>query len=155
MLCASQDGRRVWGVWIHVYIQVSLVAQLVKNPPAMQETPVWYLGWEIPWRQEQVPTPVFLPRESHGQRSLAGYSPWGLKESDWSEWLSLSLSFIHTAESLRCSPETTTTLLIGYTPIQNSSLNLQNRRFIFCVFVFYVCIIYVKSIINPLQYSTI
>ena len=33
-------------------------------------------------------TAVFLPRESHGQRSLAGYSPWGCKESDTTERLS-------------------------------------------------------------------
>ena len=31
------------------------------------------------------PTPVFLPRESHGQRSLVGYSPWGHKELDMAE----------------------------------------------------------------------
>ena len=37
------------------------------------------------WRRAQQPTPVFLPRESHGQRSLAGYSPWGGKESDTTE----------------------------------------------------------------------
>ena len=36
---------------------------------------------KIPWRREWQPTPVFLPDESHGQRSLAGYSPWGQKES--------------------------------------------------------------------------
>ena len=30
----------------------------------------------IPWRRKWQPTPVFLPRETHGQRSLAGYSPW-------------------------------------------------------------------------------
>ena len=35
---------------------------------------------KIPWRREWQPTPVFLPRELHGQRSLAGYSPWGHKE---------------------------------------------------------------------------
>ena len=35
-----------------------------------------------PWRRAQQPTPVFLPGESQGQRSLAGYSPWGRKESD-------------------------------------------------------------------------
>ena len=35
-------------------------------------------------------TPVFLPRESHRKRSLAGYSPWGLKESDMTEQLTLS-----------------------------------------------------------------
>jgi len=33
-----------------------------------------------PWRKEWQPTPVFLPGESHGQESLAGYSPWGHKE---------------------------------------------------------------------------
>ena len=40
---------------------------------------------KILWRREWLPTPVFLPRESHGQRSLAGYSPWGHKESDMTE----------------------------------------------------------------------
>ena len=36
---------------------------------------------KIPWRWKWQPTPVFLPGESHGQRSLAGYSPWGHRES--------------------------------------------------------------------------
>ena len=40
---------------------------------------------KIPWRRKWQPTPVFLPRESHGQRSLVGYSPWGRKESDVTE----------------------------------------------------------------------
>ena len=35
---------------------------------------------KIPWRRKWQPTPVFLPEESHGQRSLVGYSPWGHKE---------------------------------------------------------------------------
>ena len=39
-------------------------------------------GLEIPWRREWLPTPVFLPGESHGQRSLVGYSLWGHKELD-------------------------------------------------------------------------
>ena len=39
----------------------------------------------IPWRRKRQLTPVFLPRESHGQRSLAGYSPWGRKKSDTTE----------------------------------------------------------------------
>ena len=38
----------------------SLITQLVKNPPAMQETPVWFLGQKIPWRRDKLPTPVFL-----------------------------------------------------------------------------------------------
>ena len=37
------------------------------------------------------PTPVFLPEKSHGQRSLVGYSPWGCKESDMTERLSMSM----------------------------------------------------------------
>ena len=47
---------------------------------------LWW-GWagRIPWRREQLPTPVFLPGESHGQRSLTGYSPWGCRESD-TDW---------------------------------------------------------------------
>ena len=36
---------------------------------------------KIPWRRKWLPMPVFLPGKSHGQRSLAGYSPWGHKES--------------------------------------------------------------------------
>ena len=40
---------------------------------------------KIPWRRAWQPTPVFLPGESHGQRSLAGYSPQGRKESDTTE----------------------------------------------------------------------
>ena len=43
-----------------------------------------WLG-KIPWRRSWQPTPVFLPGEFHGQRSLAGYSPWGHKESDMTE----------------------------------------------------------------------
>ena len=35
---------------------------------------------KVPWRRKWQPTPVFLPGESHGQRTLAGYSPWGRKE---------------------------------------------------------------------------
>ena len=40
---------------------------------------------KIPWRRAWQATPVFLPSESHGQRSLAGYSPVGHKESDMTE----------------------------------------------------------------------
>ena len=42
----------------------------------------------MPWRRAWQPTPVFLPREFHGQRSLAGYSPLGPKESDTTDRLS-------------------------------------------------------------------
>ena len=67
-------------------------AQTVCSLPAVQETRVQFLGPEDPlekemathssilaWRRKWQPTPVFLPGESHGQRSLAGYSPQGRK----------------------------------------------------------------------------
>ena len=47
---------------------------------------------KIPQRRKWQPTPVFLPGESHRQRSLAGYSPWGRKESDMTEQLLFLLS---------------------------------------------------------------
>ena len=49
---------------------------------------------KIPWRRKWQPTPVFLPRESHGQKNLAGNSPQGHKESDTTEQLTLSLSTV-------------------------------------------------------------
>ena len=56
-------------------IGASLVVQSVKKLPAVQETWVQSLGQEDPWRRKWQPTPVVLPRESHGQRRLEGYSP--------------------------------------------------------------------------------
>ena len=49
---------------------------------------------KIPWRREWQSTPVFLPGKSHGQRSVVGYSPWGCKESDMTEGLTLQASTI-------------------------------------------------------------
>ena len=63
----------------------SLVTQVVKDLPAMQETWVRSLGWEDPLEKEMQPTPVLLPGKSRGRRSLVGYSPWGGKESDATE----------------------------------------------------------------------
>ena len=68
-----------------------VVAQTVMNLPAMRETWIWSLGWKDPWRRAWQPTPVFLPGGFHGQRSLAGCSPWGRKESDTTERLILLL----------------------------------------------------------------
>ena len=60
---------------------------------------------KIPWRRAWQPTPVFLPGESHGQRSLAGYSPRGCKESDMTEQLRtaqfLALSTFDTRITIR------------------------------------------------------
>ena len=62
--------------------------QMVNNLSAMQQTWVQFLGQEDPLR----PTPVFLPGEFHGWKTLVGYSPWGSKELDRTERLTLSLS---------------------------------------------------------------
>ena len=43
------------------------------------------------WRRKWQPTPIFLPGKSRGQRSLSGYNPWGCKESDTPEWLSMCI----------------------------------------------------------------
>ena len=60
---------------------------MVKNLPAVWETWIQYLEGKIAWSRKQKPTLEFLPGEFHGQRSLAGYNPWGLKESDMTEQL--------------------------------------------------------------------
>ena len=62
------------------YSWVSLMTQLVKNLPAMQETWVQSLGWEDPLEKGKAPTPVFWPGEFHGLSS-----PWGCKELDTTE----------------------------------------------------------------------
>ena len=71
------------------------MAQTVKNPPTMWETGVRYLGQEDPLERARLPTPVFLPGELHGQRSLVGYSPWNHKELNMAEQLTLLLSFFN------------------------------------------------------------
>ena len=76
---------------------------MVKNMPAMQDIRVRSLGWEDPLEEGWLPPPVLLPGESHGQRSLAGYSPWGPKESDTTERLSSSSSSIAAYAAFRVS----------------------------------------------------
>ena len=61
------------------------MAQTVKNLPAMQETWIRSLSWEDPLEKGMTTHSVFLPGESHGQRSLAGYSLWDCKELDTTE----------------------------------------------------------------------
>ena len=59
--------------------------QLVKNLPAMLRPGFDPWVGKIPWRRKWQPTPVFLPGEFHGQRSLVDHSPRGHKESDTTE----------------------------------------------------------------------
>ena len=68
--------------------RASLAVQMVKNLPAMEENWVRSLGWEDPLATGVLSTSVFLPGEFHEHRSLAGYCPWGRKESDMTEQLS-------------------------------------------------------------------
>ena len=63
---------------------------VVKKPLPMQETREWVQSLDpslrkSPWRRAQQPSPVFLPGESQGPRSLVSYSPWGQKESEMTE----------------------------------------------------------------------
>ena len=66
------------------------MAQTVKNLPVMQDTWIQSLGQKDPLEKEWLPTPLFLPREFRGQKSLEGYSPQGHRESDMTERLTLS-----------------------------------------------------------------
>ena len=64
----------------------------------MQEMQVWFLGWEDSLEEAWQLTPVFLPGELHGQRSLAGYSSWGHQESDTTEVAAcMDIFFIHSS----------------------------------------------------------
>ena len=72
----------------------------------------WWLRWQfgkpgcdpwvgkIPWRKAWQPTAVFFPGESHAQRSLVGYSPWGRKEADMTERLSTEAHSVYISMSL-------------------------------------------------------
>ena len=66
------------------------MAQTVKNVPAMQRPGFDPCLGKILWRRKWRPTPVYMPGEFHGQRSLVGYSPCSCKESDITELLTLS-----------------------------------------------------------------
>ena len=68
-----------------LWMGASLVAQLVKNPPAICETRVRFLAREDPLEKEMATHSIFSPGEFRGQRSLVGYIPWGHKELDMTE----------------------------------------------------------------------
>ena len=71
----------------HVTATVDSPGGVNGKEPACQGRRPGFHPWvgKIPWRRAWQPTPVSLPRESHGQRSLEGYGPWGHKESDTTE----------------------------------------------------------------------
>ena len=62
---------------------------------------------KIPWRKKLQTTPAFLPRETDGQRSVAGYNPWGLKELNTTKRLTLHRPTLHTCmNGLHLDPQT-------------------------------------------------
>ena len=74
-LSGNSKGLGSWepGTIDYISNKAFLVAQMVKNPPVMQETWVQSLSWVDPLEKGIHPIPVILPGESHGQRSQAGY----------------------------------------------------------------------------------
>ena len=68
--------------WFHYFFTASLVAQTMKNLPAVQETQIRSLGQEDSLEKGRATHSGILPGEFHGQKSLVGYSPLGRKESD-------------------------------------------------------------------------
>ena len=82
IVCRASNQRKPNSSFSSYWLQhncrrASQVALGVKNPP----TSAGGVG-KSPWSRQRQPTPVFLPGKSHGQRSLAGYSPWDRKESE-------------------------------------------------------------------------
>ena len=95
-----------WRVFHCIYIHTSLFIHPLMDISFLMLP--WWLRWlriclqcwrfgsrpgvgKIPWRRKRQPTPLFLPGEFHGQKGLAGYSPWGHKELDTTEWLTYFL----------------------------------------------------------------
>ena len=87
-----------------IQARASLVAQMVKNLPAMRETCVRSLGWEDPL-EEGTATPLqyFGLENPHGQRSLVVHSPWGHKDPDTTKHSTHSASLLtHTPSLMNC-----------------------------------------------------
>ena len=77
-----------------------LRGSVVKNLPAVQVTQVQPLDWEDLLEEDMATHSSILPGKSHGQRSLLGYSPWGCKESDMTEQLSMHVPMRDTSFSI-------------------------------------------------------
>jgi len=104
--------RKAWHIlnalwqWSPTFLWASLVAQLIKNPPAMRETWVQSLDWEDPLEKGKATHSSSLAWIFHGL-----YSPWGHKELDTTERLSLSnffgtrTSFVKDNFSMNCGGE--------------------------------------------------
>ena len=96
----SSDRHRHTYRWTHMYLDTRRCSYMgfpggtrAKEPTCQckRHKRLRFDLWvrKIPWRRKWQPTPAFLPEKFHGQRSLAGYSPWGHKESGMTEQLSM------------------------------------------------------------------
>ena len=79
--CLLETESKYYWCW------ASLMAQMVKNRPEMQETWIRSLDWEDPLEKGMAVLQYSCSENPHGQRSLARYSPWCHKESDKTKWL--------------------------------------------------------------------
>ena len=92
--CGLSGGKIILDYFSGPPIELGLPRWLSGRDPTCQCRRCRRLGFcpwvgNIPWRRKWQPTPVFLPGKSHGQRSLAGYSPWGCQKLDTTEPLSM------------------------------------------------------------------
>ena len=83
------------------YTWAFLVSQMVKNPLQCKTPGCDPWVSKIPWKNEWLPTLVFLLGEFHGHRSLAGYSPWGRKEMDTTKQPSTPTCVLRVSETLQ------------------------------------------------------
>ena len=90
------------------YSWASLVAQMVKNPPTVRETWLRSLGWKAPLEKGVATHSSIL-----GQRSLVGCSPWGCKESDMTERLSVKFSVMKSKYQGKMTVECTIMLVLS------------------------------------------
>ena len=84
-------------IWLYTLININMDfsgGSDSKEFTSLQESQVQSLNWEDTLGRKWQPTPVFLPGEFHGQWSLAGYSPWGCKEMDITEQVSLYINMV-------------------------------------------------------------
>ena len=90
----------------HFHLICTHMVLVVKNPPAGDLKRCRFYPWirNIPWRRAWQPTPVFLPGEFHGQRSLVGYSQWGCKSWTWPKRLCMHTHTILNITSLEGIP---------------------------------------------------
>ena len=118
--------------------QASLVVQRLKRLPASGRPGFDPWVEKIPWRGKWQPTPVFLPGESHGRRSLVGYSPWGRKELDMTERFHFTSLHFPIGHGILWKHEFLTTVLPGKSPqfkslifpIASEKLKLKLRKHI-------------------------